>query len=309
MRVFVTGASGWIGSAVVPELLAAGHDVVGLARSDASAAALEAAGAQSLPGSLDDLDSLRAGAADADAVVHLAFKHDFSDYVGAGHTERAAIEALAGTLEGSNRPFLFASGVALLAPGRLATERDASPYDGPDAPRGGAEPFALAYADRGVRPVSLRFSPTVHGDGDHGFTAALVEIARRTGVAGYVGDGANRWPAVHRLDAAHLAKLALDRASSGEAFPSIVHAVAEEGVATRDIAEAIGRGLDLPVVSVAPEDADEHFGWLGRFFSVDIPASSALTREALGWEPTHPGLLDDLAAGHYFRSPAESPTA
>jgi len=298
MRVFVTGASGWIGSAVVLELLDAGHHVVGLARSDASAAAIEAAGADVRRGGLDDLDSLRSGAAEADAVVHLAFNHDFSDYQGAGRTERAAIETLAGELEGSDRPFLFASGVALLAPGRLATERDVSPYDGPDAPRGGAEPLALSYAERGVRPVSLRFAPTVHGDGDHGFTAALVDIARRTGVAGYIGDGANRWPAVHRLDAAHLVRLALDGAPAG----SVVHAVGEEGVPARDIAAAIGAGLDLPVVSVSPEDAPEHFGWLARFFGVDVPASSAITQELLGWTPTRPGLLDDLAAGYYFRA-------
>lgn len=300
MRVFVTGASGWIGSAVVPELLSAGHTVVGLARSDASAAALEAVGAQAHRGSLDDLASLKAGAAESDGVIHLAFKHDFSDYQGAGRTERAAIETLAGELEGSDRPFLFASGVALLAPGRLATERDVSPYSGPDAPRGGAEPLAFGYAERGVRPVSLRFAPTVHGDGDHGFTAALVDIARRTGVAAYIGDGANRWPAVHRLDAAHLVRLALDGAPAG----SVVHAVAEEGVPTRDIATAIGQGLGLPVVSIPAEDAPEHFGWLGQFFGADVPASSALTQELLGWTPTHPGLLDDLAAGYYFRSAA-----
>lgn len=300
MRVFVTGASGWIGSAVVPELLSAGHTVVGLARSDASAAALEAVGAQTHRGSLDDLESLKAGAADSDGVIHLAFKHDFSDYEGAGRTERAAIETIGGELEGSGRPFLFASGVALLAPGRVATERDGTPYTGPDAPRGGAEPLALGSAERGVRPVSLRFAPTVHGDGDHGFTAALVDIARRTGVAGYIGDGANRWPTVHRLDAAHLVRLALDAAPAG----SVVHAVGEEGVPTRDIATAIGQGLGLPVVSIAAEDAPEHFGWLARFFGVDVPASSALTQELLGWTPTHPGLLDDLAAGYYFRSAA-----
>lgn len=305
MRVFVTGASGWIGSAVVPELLAAGHEVVGLARSDASAAAIEAAGAQVSRGSLDDLDSLRAGAADADGVVHLAFNHDFSDSQGAGRTERAAIETIAGELEGSGRPFLFASGLALLTPGRVATERDVSPYDGPDAPRGGAEPLALGYAGRGVRPVSLRFAPTVHGEGDHGFTAALVETARRTGVAAYIGDGENRWPAVHRLDAAHLVRLALGAAPAG----SVVHAVGEEGVPTRRIAEAIGQGLGLPVASISAEEAADHFGWLARFFAVDIPASSAITQDALGWTPTHPTLLDDLAAGYYFRNAADAQTA
>ncbi|MEV6969375.1 SDR family oxidoreductase [Hamadaea sp. NPDC051192] len=295
MRVFVTGASGWIGSAVVPELLAAGHEVVGLARSDESARALAEAGAQVRRGSLDDLGSLRTGAEEADGVIHLAFKHDFSDYAGAGRTERAAVETIGKELEGSDRPFLFASGVARLAAGRIATELDPSPFSGPDTPRGGGETLALAYADRGVRTVALRFPPTVHGDGDHGFTATLVNIARQRGASGYVGDGANRWPAVHRLDAATAVRLALDNAPAG----SVVHAVAEEGIATRDIAEVIGRGLDLPVVSIAPEDAAEHFGWIAQFFALDAPTSSALTRERLGWTPTGPGLLVDLP--HYLR--------
>ena len=300
MRVFVTGASGWIGSAVVPELQSAGHEVIGLARSDDSAAALVAAGAEVQRGSLDDLASLRTGAEQADAVIHLAFKHDFSDYLGAGHTERAAVETFGDVLAGSDRPFLFASGMAMLAPGRAATERDRSPLEGPDSPRGGGENLALGFADRGVRSVSLRFSPTVHGDGDHGFISTLVGVARDRGAAGYVGDGSNRWPAVHRFDAARMVALALEKAPAG----SIVHAVGEEGIAAREIAEAIARGLELPAVSVAPADIDEHFGWIGRFFSADIPASSALTRELLGWTPTHPGLLDDLASGSYFRRAA-----
>jgi nucleoside-diphosphate-sugar epimerase len=293
MRVFVTGASGWIGSAVLPELIAAGHDVVGLARSDASAAAVAAAGATVRRGSLDDLDSLRAGAADADAVIHLAFKHDFTDYAGAGHTERAAVTAIGDTLAGSDRPFLFASGVALLTPGRVATEHDPNPMRGPDAPRGGAEHLAFEYTGRGVRTVSLRFAPTVHGAGDHGFVAELVRIARERGVSAYLGDGTNRWPAVHRSDAAALVRLALDHAPAGTA----VHAVAEEGVPTRDIATAIGAGLGVPVG--ATTDAG-HFGWLGRFFAADVPASSALTQKELSWTPTHPTLIEDLAAGHYF---------
>ncbi|NUR73176.1 MAG: SDR family oxidoreductase [Hamadaea sp.] len=295
MRVFVTGASGWIGSAVVPELLAAGHEVVGLARSEESARALAEAGAQARRGSLDDPDSLRAGAEDAGAVIHLAFKHDFSDYAGAGRTERAAVETIGKALDGSDRPFLFASGVARLAAGRIATELDASPFSGPDTPRGGGENLALSYAERGVRPIALRFPATVHGDGDHGFIATLVNVARQRGASGYVGDGSNRWPAVHRLDAAKAVRLALDSADAG----SVVHAVAEEGIATRDIAEAIGRGLDLPVVSIAPEDAAEHFGWIGQFFGLDAPTSSALTRKRLGWTPVGPGLLADLP--HYFR--------
>ena len=297
MHVFLTGASGWIGSAVVPELVAAGHRVTGLARSERAVAALTAAGVDPVPGSLADLDVLRAAATEADAVIHLGFVHDFANFAAAGRTERAAVEALGSALEGSGRPLLLAAGVAGLAPGRLATERDPSPFSGPDAPRGGSEQLALGYAERGVRAVSLRFAPTVHGDGDHGFLAELVRIARVQGVSGYLGDGSSRWPAVHRLDAARLVRLALEQAPAG----AVVHAVAEEGVATRLIAEVVGRHLDLPVVSVRPEDAEQHFGWLGAFFGLDLPTSSALTRDLLGWTPTRPGLLDDLEAGHYFR--------
>lgn len=296
MRVLVTGASGWIGSAVVPELVAAGHQVVGLARSDRSAAAVAARGAEVVRGSLDDLDGLARAAAGADGVVHLAFNHDFSDYEGAGRTERAALQTLASALEGSGRPLLFAAGTAVVGPGRVITEDDAAP-SGPDTPRGGGEQLGLGYADRGVRPVSLRFAPTVHGEGDHGFVAALVEVARRTGVAGYVGDGSHRWSAVHVRDAARLVVRALEDAPAG----TVVHAVAEEGVPTRTIAEAIGRGLGLPARSVAPEDAAEHFGWIGRFFDLDLAASNALTRARFGWTPTSPTLLEDLAAGHYTR--------
>ncbi|SDR81792.1 Nucleoside-diphosphate-sugar epimerase [Friedmanniella luteola] len=296
MRVFVTGASGWIGSAVVPELVAAGHQVVGLARSDQSAASVTASGAEVLRGSLDDLDSLAKGAAEADGVIHLAFNHDFSDYAGAGRTERAALETLASTLEGSGRPLLFAAGTAIVGPGRAITEHDAAP-GGPDSPRGGGEQLALGYAERGVRTVSLRFAPTVHGAGDHGFVATLAGVARRTGVAGYVGDGGNRWSAVHVRDAARLVALALEQAPGG----TVVHAVAEEGVQARAIAEALGRGLGLPTRSIPPEEAAEHFGWIGMFFGLDIPASSAITRAALGWTPTHPTLLADLEAGHYTR--------
>lgn len=298
MRIFVTGASGWIGSAVVPELLAAGHDVVGLARSDVSAAALVTAGAAVHRGSLDDLESLRAGASESDGVIHLAFKHDFSDYVGAGATERAAVETIGDALAGSDRPFLFASGIGVLAPGRVATESDATRSTGPDSPRGGSEELAFQYADRGVRPVALRFAPTVHGEGDHGFVSALVGIAREKGSSAYVGDGDNRWPAVHRLDAARMVRFALEKAPAGTA----VHGVGEEGLPTRTIAEVIGRHLGVPVVSIAPDEVADHFGWIGAFFSVDIPASSTLTQELLGWVPTHPGLLEDLEAGYYFRT-------
>ncbi len=298
MRVFITGASGWIGSAVIPEVLAAGHEVVGLARSDEAAATVAAAGAKVLRGSLDDLDRLRTGTEESEAVIHLAFKHDFSDIAGAGRTERAAIETIGTALEGTGRPFLFASGTLMLAPGRLLTERDEVPWSGPDSPRGGAEQLAFSYLPRGVRPVSLRFSPTVHGPGDHGFMSTLVQVARERGTAGYVGDGANRWPAVHRADAARLVRLALEQAPAG----TVVHAVAEEGVPARDIARAIGDQLGVPVTSVAPDAAAEHFGWIGAFFGADAPASSALTRELLGWTPTEQGLIADLEAGHYTGS-------
>lgn len=301
MRVFVTGASGWIGSAAVPELLAAGHDVVGLARSEASAASLAAAGVEVRRGSLDDLAALRAGAEDADAVLHLAFTHDFSDMAAAGRTERAAVEALGDVLAGTDRPLLLASGIAGVAPGRLLTEDLASPHTAPDAPRGASETYALGLAARGVRPVALRFAPTVHGSGDHGFVAELVRVARERGVAGYVGDGSNRWPAVHRSDAGRLIALALARAAAQGDVP-VVHAVGEEGVPAREIAEAIGRALGLPAASVPSEEAAAHFGWIGGFFALDLPASSALTRERLGWRPTGPTLLEDLAAGAYAPS-------
>lgn len=295
MRVFVTGASGWIGSAVVPELLGAGHEVVGLARSDAAATAIAAAGAQVRRGGLDDLDVLRAGAEDSDGVIHLGYKHDFSNMAEGARTERAAVGTLGTALEGSGRPFLIAAGVAMIAPGRLVTENDPMPASGPDAPRGGGEELALSFAAAGVRSVSVRFSTTVHGEGDIGFIARLVEVARERGLSGYVGDGANRWPAVHRADAAQLVRIALEQAEPG----SVVHAVAEEGVPARTIAEEIGRQLDLPVASIAPQDMGAHFGWIGGFFAVDMPASSALTQERLGWTPTHPGLIDDLRAKYY----------
>ena len=295
MRVFVTGASGWIGSAVVPELLAAGHHVVGLARSDESAARIVAAGAEPHAGSLDDLESLRSAAAAADAVIHLGFKHDFSDMPGAWATERAVVQTFLDTLEGSERPFLLASGTAGLAPGSVVTERVPSLATGPGSPRGGGENLALDYATRGVRSVALRFAPTVHGEGDHGFVATLSGVAREKGVAGYVGDGSNLWPAVHRRDAARLVALALDSAPAG----TVVHAIGEEGVPTRAIAEALGRGRGVPAASIAPDDVDAHFGWIGRFFALDIPSSSALTRELLGWEPREQGILADIEAGYY----------
>ena len=303
MRVFVTGATGWIGSAVVPELIGAGHEVVGLARSDASAAALDAAGAQAHRGSLDDLESLSSGAAASDGVIHLAFKHEeaFSGgFAAAAAADRRAIETLGAALDGSDRPLVIASGLAGLAPGAVATEKDVADPDSPAGHRAVSERKALSLASAGVRSSSVRLSPTVHGDGDYGFVASLVGIARETQVSGYIGDGSNHWAAVHRLDAARLFRLALEDAPAG----SVLHGVAEQGVQVRAIAEVIGRELDLPVVSVAPEVADEHFGWLGTFLAFDVLASSALTRELVGWEPTGPGLIDDLEQGHYFRAPA-----
>jgi nucleoside-diphosphate-sugar epimerase len=296
MRVFVTGASGWIGSAAVDDLLAAGHDVVGLARSDTSAAALEAKGGTVLRGDLDDLDAIGKGAADADGVVHLANKHDWSNPAASNAAERAAVEMIAETLVGTQRPFVLASGVAGLAHGRPGTEEDRSPAHGPDSPRGGAENLALEYVDRGVRIVSARFAPTVHGDRDHGFIAYIVAAAREKGVSAYVGEGANRWSAVHRSDAARLVRLGLEQAPAG----SILHAVAEEGVPTKAIAEAIGRGLGLPVASVAPEKAVDHFGFIGSFFAMDLAASRRRTQELLGWTPSGPTLVDDIDAGAYF---------
>jgi nucleoside-diphosphate-sugar epimerase len=297
MRVFITGASGWIGSAAVEELLADGHEVVGLARSASSAASLEAKGALVRRGDLDDLESIRAGADEADAVVHLANKHDFEHPAVSNKAERDAVRTIGDVLAGSNRPFLLASGAAGLVQGREATEDDRSPFHGPDAPRGGSENLALEYVDRGVRTVCLRFAPTVHGAGDHGFIATLVGVARATGVAGYVGEGTNRWSAVHRSDAGRLVLLGLDKAPAG----SRLHAVAESGVPARAIAEAIGRGLGLPSRSVRPEDAAAHFGWIGAFFAMDMSSSSVLTQELFDWKPTGPTLLEDLAGGSYFR--------
>jgi nucleoside-diphosphate-sugar epimerase len=295
MRIFVTGASGWIGSATVDELLAAGHEVTGLARSDASAAALQAKGARVRRGDLDDLESIRAGAQDAEAVIHLANKHDWSDPAASNAAERAAVQTIGDALAGSGRAFLLASGVAALAQGRPAAEDDPSPFHGPDSPRGGSENLALEFAGRGVHTVSLRFAPTVHGTGDHGFIAAIAAVAREKGVSGYPGDGANRWAAVHRSDAARLAALGLEKAPAG----ARLHAVAEEGVPTRDIAAAIGRAFSLPVTSIDPADAPGHFGWIATFFGMDLTATSTATRELLGWTPAGPGLLADIAAGAY----------
>ncbi len=299
MRIFVTGASGWIGSAVVAELLAAGHQVLGLARSDASAEAVAAAGATVRRGDIDDLDVLRAATRDSDGVVHLAFRHDVAftgDFQAAVDSDLAAIEALGEALAGSDRPLAIASGIAGLKPGAVATERDmAEPLPGAGG-RAGNERAALAFAERGVRSISVRFAPTVHGAGDNGFIARIVAADRAAGAAAYIGEGINRWPAVHRSDAARLVRLGIEGAPAG----SVLHAVGEEGVAIRDVAEAIGRGLDLPATSIAAEQAQGHFGFLAGFLALDMPASNALTRELLSWEPSGPPLVTDLDQGHYY---------
>ena len=300
MRVFVTGASGHIGSALVPELIGSGHQVVGLARSDRSAAALEAAGAEAWRGDLDDLDGLHAAAAAADGVVHLAFKHEAmatGDYLGAIADDLKAIEAMGAALDGTGKPFVGTGGTMMLAlggiKGRPGTEQDAVT----GGPRVDAENTVTGFAERGIRSSIIRLSPLVHSSLDHhGFAHQLIGIARGKGVSGYVADGSNRWPAVHTLDAARLYLLALESAPAG----SRLHGVADEGVPFREIAEVIGSRLGLPTASVAPQDAGEHFGFLGLLAGLDNPTSSALTRELLGWEPSHAGLLDDLTHGHYF---------
>ncbi|GAA2891479.1 oxidoreductase [Actinoplanes cyaneus] len=293
MHVFVTGASGWIGSATVTELINAGHRVTGLARSEAAAGRVAALGASVLRGTIDDPELLHAGAAAAEGVIHLGYNHDFTRMADAAATDRRAIEALGAGLEGTGRPLLIASGVFGIAPGKVITEQDAPA--GPGHPRQENAQVALTLADRGVRPLIARFAPTVHGPGDYGFTSILARIAKDTGVSAYVGDGANHWPAVHVRDAATLIRLAIEQAPAG----TILHAVAEEGIRSRDIAEAIGRALEVPVRSFPDSAADEHFGWVGRMFATDARASSEATQRLLGWKPAHPTLLEDLAAGHY----------
>jgi nucleoside-diphosphate-sugar epimerase len=301
MRVFVTGATGFVGTAVVRELIAAGHQVLGLARSDRAAAALAEAGIVVHRGELTDLDSLRAGAKSADGVIHTAFVHDFGgsyDFEAASATDRAAIRAMGEELAGTDRPLVITSGTAILPPGELGTE-DSVPEPGSfGSVRFAAEEVVAAFAEHGVRPVVVRLPPTTHGVGDHGFMAQLIAAARTTGVSGYPGDGSNRWSSVHRLDAAGVFRLGLESAPAG----ARLHAVADEGVPVRAIAEAIGRGLDLPVASVPVETAAERWGFIGMIFSSDVPASGARTRELLGWQPTRSSLLADLAEGHYFGS-------
>jgi nucleoside-diphosphate-sugar epimerase len=301
MRVFVTGASGHIGSGVIPELLAAGHQVTGLARSDSSSAVISAAGATALPGTSADLALGGAPAADADGVIHLAFKHEAvrsGDMAGAASDDQAAVEAMLDALAGTDKPFVGTSGTLILAMaglGRIGTETDSLP----GGPRIDTENLTIEAASRGVRTSVVRLPPTVHSSLDHhGFIPTLIAMARANGMAAYVGDGANRWPAGHTLDAAHLYRLALESAPAG----SRLHAVGDEGVPFREIAEAIGRNLGRPAVSIAPEEADERLGFLGGFAQLDNPTSSELTRKLLDWAPAHPGLIEDMDDGHYFRS-------
>jgi nucleoside-diphosphate-sugar epimerase len=285
MRVFVTGATGFVGSAIVPELIGAGHQVLGLARSDAAAASLTAAGADVQRGSLDNLESLRKGAGAAHAVIHAGFIHDFANYAAAAETDRRAIETIGAVLAVSDRRFIVTSGTALTAPGRVATERDSANSTFPRK----SEEAAASTAEGGARVSVLRLPPSVHGVGDHGFVPLLIRLAREKGVSAYVGQGLNRWPAVHRLDAARLYRLVLEASLLAPCY----HAVADEGVPFR---------LNIPVVSKSPEEAADHFGWFAHFAALDCPASSVQTQEQLGWRPTQASLIPDIDQPSYFEA-------
>ena len=294
MRVFLTGATGFIGTAIIPELIQAGHQVVGLTRSDAGAKQLIAAGAEAHHGTLEDLESLRSGAAASDGVIHCAFDHDFSNFMANCEKDKRAIEALGKALIGTNRPLVITSGTGMgnAAPGQPASE-DYFDVNHPN-PRKGSEQAALAVAERGVN-VSVVRLPQVHDPVKQGLVTYAVQVAREKGVSAYVGDGLNRWPAAHVLDVARLYRLVLEKQKPGSRY----NAVVEEGVSAREIAEVVGRGLKIPAVSLTPEEAPAHFGWLAMFVSMDMPASSALTQQRLGWHPTGPGLIADLQQMQY----------
>ncbi|MVM37673.1 NAD-dependent epimerase/dehydratase family protein [Spirosoma sp. HMF3257] len=296
MRVFITGATGFIGTAIVQELIRAGHQVSGLARSEASANKLFEAGAEVHRGDLEDLESLRSGAAQSDGVIHAGFIHDFTRFKEVCEVDKVAIQTIGEVLAGSDRPFIVTSGTALVSPGRLATEDIIPPFN-PAWPRA-SEQTADGVAALGVRAAAIRLSPSVHGDDDkHGFIPILINIAREKGVSAYIGDGLNQWNAVHRLDAAHLFRLALENAEPGARY----HSSAEEAITVKAIAEAIGKQLNIPVQSIAPETAAEHFGWFAHMAAIDCPASSTLTQERLSWHPTHTTLLADIANGVYTK--------
>jgi nucleoside-diphosphate-sugar epimerase len=296
MRVFVTGATGFVGSAVVHELINAGHQVLGLARSEAAAKLLIAAGAQVQRGDLEDLESLRIGAAITDGVIHTAFNHDFSKFQENCETDRRVIETLGSILVGSDRPLIVTSAIGILPHGHLATEETMPAAGSAAHPRAATEEAANSVAAQGVRISVIRLAPSVHGHGDHAFVPRLIHIAREKGISAFIGDGSNRWPAVHRLDAAHLFRLVLEKGIAGARY----HAVAEEGVPFREIADVIGRQLNVPVVSKDSAEAAEHFGWFTHFAAMDIPASSQQTQEQLGWYPIHPKLIDDIDQPYYY---------
>ena len=297
MRVFVTGATGFIGSAIVQELLKAGHQVLGLARSDASAKALADAGGEVFRGNLEDTDSLRKAAAAADGVIHTAFIHDFSTFEASANIDRQAIATIIDVLKGTNKPLVTTSGMLGLSPGKVATEDTDAAGSGVTSTRLATEALVLEAAAKGVRSSIIRLPPSVHGDGDHGFVPFIIAMARQHEVSPYIGDGQNRWPSVHRLDAANLFRLALEKGAAGSRF----HGIGDTGIPTKEIATVIGQQLNVPVKSFTPEEAAPHFTWMSYLFALDAPATCEKTTAQLGWKPTHVGLIEDLEKGTYFK--------